>query len=146
MRRTAMRAALAALVGVCFVAACSTGGSEAGDRVLTTTTVPAARPELLCDLVGIPLEAMREDGTTFVDVVEDQTGEEADDAIGAMVALGLMARGSDAAGRFEPVLRYLAERAVAGEEGNGEPPPELTPGIRANARALDRELARQGCG
>lgn len=145
MHRTSTRAAGIALAVICFLAACSTGTPKADDRI-PTTTAPPDRPEQLCDLVGIPLRAMREDGTTFVDVVEDQTGEGADDAIGAMVALGLMARGSGAAGRFEPVLRYLAERAISGEEGNGEAPPQLTAVVLDNARALDRELARQDCG
>lgn len=144
MRQHAARGAVILLLLMCVCAGCGSGRSDRDARPSTTTAMPT-RPPLLCDLVTIPLESMEADGTTFLEVVEDQTGEGADQAISAMIGLGLMARGAEAAGRFEPVLRYLAERSAASLDQEDDPPPKLTEAIRENARELDAELARGRC-
>ncbi|WP_421118941.1 hypothetical protein ACE2AJ_16475 [Aquihabitans daechungensis] len=120
---------------------CSEKGSSSEAREAPSTTV--FQPYLICDLIDLALEPMREDGTSFVELLNSPAGRK-DDGTRAMVALGLMARGRKQAGPFKPVLVFLAERSVA-ESSTGDTP-HLTDSIRANARKLDRFVADGGCG
>jgi hypothetical protein len=134
-----MTGSLLMVLGLVLVAGCGWGSGTTQHEVIPTTH--RGRPLLLCDLIAIPLREMKKDGITFSDLVNDRSASVDVQGLDAMVALGLLARGSDQAGKFEPVLRYLALRAAkdAGET------PVLTKRVRQNAQALDLELAREGC-
>jgi hypothetical protein len=140
-RRAPGRVAVLALVLLVGLAGCSTGEHRSDRRDAATTTV--FEPQLICDLIGVPLESMRESKTSFVDLVVGPPGR-ADDGLRAMIAFGVLARGRQQAGRFEPVLGFLTERSVADSAGHGDSP-QVTAGVRANARALDRFVADEGC-
>lgn len=130
-----------ALVLLVSLSGCSLSEHQPDRRGAATTTV--FQPHLICDLIGLPLESMREDETSFVDLVESPSGR-GDDGLRAMIAFGVMARGAEQAGRFEPVLAFLTKRSVA-DSADHRDPPRLTGAVRANARALDAFVADGGC-
>ena len=119
-------------------------GCSAGDESKESQRIPTASPDewaVPCDLVAVASDTMRADGVTFAELVTDRSGDVDARGLDAMIAFGLMARGPDAAGRFEPVLGHLTERSAA----DASDPPRLTKAVRRNARELDLALAGRAC-
>ena len=138
-RRTVAAAALVVLVAA--LAACSHGARSDGPN-----PVPGSdSPDALCRLLSVPLKYAGPKGLSFTELVEAKPGD--DGAVGAMVAFGL-ASDPTMAGDFQPALGFLARRSVVAETPEDEPQPRMpvpTDAIRANARALDEELAHGRC-
>jgi hypothetical protein len=127
-----------------LVAGVGCSGKEPSSDARDASTTTAFQPYLICDLIELALEPMREDGTSFVELVDSPAGRQ-DDGTRAIVALGIMARGRKQAGPFRPVLVFLARRSAA-SSGSKQAAPRPTDSIRANARKLDRFVADGGCG
>lgn len=137
------RAAALSLGLLVLLSGCGLELSRTDDRSGPTTTTG---PDMFCDLVSIVAPEMRADGLSFADLVEDASPDGLASGYSAGIAFAMMARGRNHAGRFRPVLGYLADRSVSSMPSGNSKAPKLTDGIRANAEELDRFLADGGCG
>ena len=130
--RRAVSSAIAVAVGLALGSGCS-------------SSRPSAENPSVCDTIEVARERiMGPNGLTFEELVEDATPSKEAKAVGAVLAFG----GTDGAGRYAPAITYLAARYQAGlgEGVDASDPPEKTPAIVANARALDAALAEGLCG
>jgi hypothetical protein len=110
----------------------------------SSTTEAEAAPRL-CSMLELALEHAGPRHRSFADLVENDRRD--DEAVGAMMTLAMLAE-PGAAGRFAPVIEFLARRSeVVRDPGSEEGDvPDPTAAVLRNARDLDRHLADGGCG
>ena len=96
----------------------------------------------LCELIRLPLRAMRPRHLTFREVAAGPASEDA--AVGQMIGL-LFERHRRELGAFRPVLSFLAKRGAAEVDRGGGALPSASKAVLRNASELDAFVRAGGC-